>query len=72
MLRLEPASLDAVVFEQGLIRYRAMRAAGDLGAAERALDGALALWRGEAFTGVPGPFAEAERMRLGELAHPGD
>jgi DNA-binding SARP family transcriptional activator/Tfp pilus assembly protein PilF len=67
MLRLEPACLDAVVFEQGLTRYRAMRAAGDLGAAERALDGALVLWRGEAFTGVPGPFAEAERMRLSEL-----
>src|SRR5437868_7510955 len=44
-----------------------MRAATDLGAAERALDGALGLWRGEAFTGVPGPFAEAERLRLGEL-----
>src|SRR4051812_33986871 len=58
MLRLEPAALDAVAFEQGLVRYRAMRGAGDLGAAERALDGALGLWRGEAFTGVPGPFAE--------------
>src|SRR5260370_5232232 len=67
MLRLEPGSLDAVAFEQGLARFRGARAARDLAAASWALDGALALWRGEAFTGVPGPFAEAERLRLGAL-----
>jgi DNA-binding SARP family transcriptional activator/predicted negative regulator of RcsB-dependent stress response len=67
MLRLEPGALDAVAFEQGLARFRAARAARDLATAASALDGALALWRGEAFTGIPGPFAEAERLRLGEL-----
>jgi DNA-binding SARP family transcriptional activator/Flp pilus assembly protein TadD len=67
MLRLEPGALDAVSFEQGMARFRALRAAGDFAGAGLALTEALDLWRGEAFAGVPGPFAEAERMRLGEL-----
>jgi DNA-binding SARP family transcriptional activator/Flp pilus assembly protein TadD len=67
MLRLEPGCLDAVAFEQGMARYRGLRVVGDVPAAEHVLTEALALWRGEAFAGVPGPFAEAERVRLGEL-----
>ena len=67
MLRLAPAGLDAVAFEQGLARCRGMRAAGDLAGASEVLATALGLWRGEAFAGVPGPFAEAERLRLTEL-----
>jgi DNA-binding SARP family transcriptional activator len=67
MLRMAPGGLDAVAFEQRLARFRELRAAGDLEGAEHALSGALVLWRGEAFGGVPGPFAEAERLRLGEL-----
>jgi DNA-binding SARP family transcriptional activator len=66
MLRLDPGSLDCAQFEQCLARARALRA-GDPAAAERAVAEALALWRGLAFAGVPGPFAEAERQRLGEL-----
>jgi DNA-binding SARP family transcriptional activator/Flp pilus assembly protein TadD len=67
MLRLAPAGLDAVAFERGLARCRGMRAAGDLVGADEVLASALGLWRGEAFTGVPGPFADAERLRLSEL-----
>ncbi len=67
MLRLAPAAIDAVAFEQALARCRGMRAAGNLTGADEVLATALGLWRGEAFAGVPGPFAEAERLRLAEL-----
>jgi DNA-binding SARP family transcriptional activator/tetratricopeptide (TPR) repeat protein len=67
MLRLEPGAVDAGEFEQSLSRARALRMSGDLAAALSAVDEGLALWRGSAFAGVPGPFAEAERRRLDEL-----
>jgi DNA-binding SARP family transcriptional activator len=67
LLKLEPGCFDARQFEESLGRARTLRAAGDAGAAANAVDEALALWRGLPFTGVPGPFAEAERQRLGEL-----
>ena len=67
LLRLGPGGLDAEQFEECLDRSRGLRAAGDLRGAARAVDEALALWRGQPFAGVPGPFAEAERQRLAEL-----
>jgi len=67
MLNLGPGCLDSAQFEQCLAQTRRLWAAGDAAAAERAVAEALALWRGSAFSGVPGPFAEAERQRLGEL-----
>ena len=67
MLRLPPGCLDSQEFEQFLTAARDRRAAGDLTGALAAVDTALSLWRGIAFAGVPGPFAEAERQRLGEL-----
>ncbi|TVZ06055.1 AfsR family transcriptional regulator [Trebonia kvetii] len=66
-LRIGPSSLDASEFEECLIRARGLRAAGDAAEAASTLDAALSLWRGQPFTGVPGPFAEAERRRLTEL-----
>jgi DNA-binding SARP family transcriptional activator/tetratricopeptide (TPR) repeat protein len=67
MLRLDPGCVDSARFEHALARVRNLRASGDIPAAARALDDALALWRGLPFAGVPGPFAGAERQRLGEL-----
>ena len=67
VLHLVPGQPDAVAFEQNLARARQLRKAEDLSGAVGALNAALALWRGIAFAGVPGPFAETERVRLGEL-----
>ncbi|HYX59364.1 MAG TPA: BTAD domain-containing putative transcriptional regulator, partial [Streptosporangiaceae bacterium] len=67
VLHLVPGQPDAVAFEQDLGRARQLRKAGDAAGAVSALNSALSLWRGIAFAGVPGPFAETERVRLGEL-----
>jgi len=67
VLHLVPGQPDAVSFEQHLGRARQLRKAGDAIGAVAELNSALALWRGIAFAGVPGPFAETERVRLGEL-----
>jgi len=67
LLRLGPGGLDAGHFEACLDRARGLRATGDSDGAAWAVNEALALWRGQPFAGVPGPFAEAERQRLAEL-----
>jgi DNA-binding SARP family transcriptional activator/Tfp pilus assembly protein PilF len=67
VLHLVPGQPDAVSFEQYLGRARQLRKGGDAVGAVAELNSALALWRGIAFAGVPGPFAETERGRLGEL-----
>jgi DNA-binding SARP family transcriptional activator len=67
MLRLDPGALDADEFERSLAKSRSLRADGDMAGALSRVDEALAMWRGAAFAGVPGPFAVAERQRLDEL-----
>jgi DNA-binding SARP family transcriptional activator/Tfp pilus assembly protein PilF len=67
VLRLEAGNVDAVVFERGLDSGRRLRLSGDPNGAVSALHAALGEWHGSAFAGVPGPFASAERIRLGEL-----
>ncbi len=67
VLRLDAGHVDAVVFDRSLDSGRRLRLSGDLTGAVAALDGALGQWHGSAFAGVPGPFASAERARLGEL-----
>jgi DNA-binding SARP family transcriptional activator/tetratricopeptide (TPR) repeat protein len=67
VLHLVPGQPDAVAFEQHLVRARQLRKNGDPVGTVDALENALGLWRGVAFAGVPGPFAETERVRLAEL-----
>jgi DNA-binding SARP family transcriptional activator/DNA-binding CsgD family transcriptional regulator len=54
-LRIDPSQLDTTRFDE-------LRA-GDL----RSVSQALALWQGEALSGLAGPFAELHRARLAEL-----
>lgn len=63
-LEVEPSAVDAIVFEQACAdagRGDDFRSIVDV------LDAALALWRGDALSGVPGPLAESERERLTQL-----
>lgn len=66
-LRLDPDQVDTAVFDGLCTQARRERRLDDLAAAALSLETALKLWRGQALDGVPGPFAEIERMRLGEL-----
>jgi DNA-binding SARP family transcriptional activator/Flp pilus assembly protein TadD len=66
-LRLRPGQLDAEVFERHLDAARVSRAGGDLGTSERRLNEALRLCQAAPLLGLPGPWAEMERVRLNEL-----
>jgi DNA-binding SARP family transcriptional activator/Flp pilus assembly protein TadD len=66
LLRLAPGQLDAELFARRLADGRESRRAGDLAAAAASLESALGLWQGEALDGIPGPWAEIVRARLGE------
>ncbi len=65
-LRIPAEALDASVFDVRSAEAMAARAAGDAEAAHRLLVSALALWTGRPLTGVPGPYAEGQRLRLAE------
>jgi DNA-binding SARP family transcriptional activator/tetratricopeptide (TPR) repeat protein len=67
LLHLQDGQLDAAGVDQHLAQARRSLAAADLAAAARSLDAALGLWQGTALSGIPGPWADIERVRLGEL-----
>lgn len=67
MLTVDPAQVDTVVFERHVAAARQQRSRHQYDEAVAEFDAALALWRGTAYGGAPGPFAEAERSRLDEL-----
>ncbi|MFH8800464.1 BTAD domain-containing putative transcriptional regulator [Streptomyces sp. NPDC017936] len=63
---LGDGALDLAVAQELAARAEKARVAGDLTGARDALKRALSLWDGEALAGVPGPYAEAQRVRLEE------
>lgn len=67
VLRLAPGALDAERFDTLRQSAHERLERRDPARAVRDLDAALALWRGDALAGVPGPFADTMRARLGEL-----
>jgi DNA-binding SARP family transcriptional activator len=66
-LTLAPGQRDIEAFHAHLRRARDFVMAGDFADAVQEFDAALALWRGTPLSGVPGPFADAERARYLEL-----
>ncbi|WP_327044921.1 tetratricopeptide repeat protein [Microbispora sp. NBC_01189] len=66
---LERGAVEADVgdFERHLAEARRLQTTGDPRGVLRALEAATECWSGPALCGVPGPFAEAERVRLDEL-----
>jgi DNA-binding SARP family transcriptional activator len=66
-LNLAEPAVDALRFEALREEGRRLRAAGDTDAELATVREALGLWRGEALSGIPGPYAAAQRSRLGEL-----
>ncbi|MEU9601947.1 BTAD domain-containing putative transcriptional regulator [Streptomyces sp. NPDC048109] len=68
-LLVNPANVDARCFEHRLAEARRLCVRGERRAALDLLESALDLWRAEAYTAVPGPFAMVERMRLQELRY---
>lgn len=66
-LRVDPQCIDAEVFARRYGTARRLRARGDVASAVAELNAALQVWRGQAYSGVPGPFALVERTRLHEL-----
>lgn len=66
-LFMDPEDLDTTLFAARHRQARRLREAGDSPGAAEVYHSALRLWRGEAYFGVPGPFAAVERTRLQEL-----
>ncbi|AUG79459.1 hypothetical protein CFP65_4735 [Kitasatospora sp. MMS16-BH015] len=65
-LRVAPEAVDLTVFDGLVAEASAARSAGDAPEAHRLLVEALALWSGRPLAGVPGGYADAQRLRLAE------
>ncbi|MET9731239.1 BTAD domain-containing putative transcriptional regulator [Streptomyces sp. NPDC006458] len=63
---LDEGSLDLAVAQDLAAEAEKARQSGHLCQAREVLGRALALWDGEPLAGVPGPYADAQRVRLEE------
>ncbi|MFI7501364.1 BTAD domain-containing putative transcriptional regulator [Streptomyces sp. NPDC049687] len=63
---LGEGALDLALAQEWAAEAEKARGAGDVDRAREVLNQALGLWDGEALAGVPGPYAEAQRVRLEE------
>ncbi|EFE68847.1 transcriptional regulator [Streptomyces viridosporus ATCC 14672] len=63
---LGEGALDLAVAQERAAQAEKARNTGDLCHAREVLGRALSLWDGETLAGVPGPYAEAQRVRLEE------
>ncbi|GAA1974400.1 AfsR/SARP family transcriptional regulator [Kitasatospora viridis] len=66
-LHVAEDSLDASRFDSLLAEAAQNRQAGNLEKAHQLLSAAVGLWSGHPLAGLPGPFAEAQRLNLVEL-----
>ncbi|GAA3135143.1 AfsR/SARP family transcriptional regulator [Streptomyces echinatus] len=66
--RIDPRNVwtDVARLREIVTEAHAGRDSGDLAAAVSAWSAALELFHGDPLSGIPGPFAEAERLRLSE------
>jgi DNA-binding SARP family transcriptional activator len=65
-VRMARDSLDLSVAEELASEAEKLKAAGDRDGARARITESLGLWDGEPLAGVPGPYAETQRARLGE------
>ncbi|MFF9090549.1 BTAD domain-containing putative transcriptional regulator [Streptomyces sp. NPDC014991] len=65
-LRIQAGSVDLADAQRLVADAEKLRAAGERAQARDLLNRTLALWDGEPLAGVPGPYAEAQRVRLEE------
>lgn len=66
-VRLNPGRVDLTAFDQHVTEASKLRQRALLDASATAWRKALKLWRGPPLPGVPGPFAEGQRLRLNDL-----
>ncbi|WP_344638675.1 AfsR/SARP family transcriptional regulator [Kitasatospora cystarginea] len=65
-LRIPPEALDLAAFENEFASAATAKTSGDFRESHRLLASALSRWAGRPLAGIPGPYAEAQRMRLTE------